>query len=107
MILGRQVLQRGIVFIDLAIAQVASLGVVISHVVSDGSVEVSLFIKLLPFIFSLVTSLFIASLANSLVHELEAIIGCIYVVSAAAGSNSQPLWRRTGSALSCRANILG
>ena len=83
-ILGRQVLQRGIVFIDLAIAQVASLGVVISHVMTDGSIEVSLFMKLLPFIFSLITSLLIASLASYLVHELEAIIGCIYVISAAA-----------------------
>ena len=82
-ILGRQVLQRGIVFIDLAIAQVASLGVVISHVMTDGSAEVSLFLKLLPFTFSLVTSLLIAYLARHLNHELEAIIGCIYVVSAA------------------------
>ena len=83
-ILGRQVLQRGIVFIDLAIAQVASLGVVISHVMTDGSVEVSPFLKLLPFVFSLVTSLLIAYLARYLNYELEAIIGCIYVVSAAA-----------------------
>ena len=83
-VLGRQVLQRGIVFIDLAIAQVASLGVVISHVMTDGSVEVSLLQKLLPYIFSLAASLLIAYLSHYIDYELEAIIGCIYVISAAA-----------------------
>ena len=82
-VLGRQVLQRGIVFIDLAIAQVASLGVVMSHVMTDGSVEISLLQQLLPLIFSLSASLFIAYLARHIDHELEAIIGCIYVISAA------------------------
>ena len=83
-VLGRQVLQRGIVFIDLAIAQIASLGVVISHLMTDGSAETSLPQQLLPYVFSLSASLFIAYLAHYIEHELEAIIGCIYVVSAAA-----------------------
>ena len=82
-VLGRQVLKRGIVFIDLAIAQVASLGVVISHVITDGSAEVSLFLKWLPVFFSLAVSLFIARLSQYAERELEAIIGCVYVVSAA------------------------
>ncbi|MGL4476021.1 MAG: metal ABC transporter permease, partial [Shewanella sp.] len=30
-VLGRQVLKRGIIFIDLAIAQVAALGTVMAH----------------------------------------------------------------------------
>lgn len=81
--LGRQVLQRGIVFIDLAIAQVASLGVVISHVVLDGATEVSLIQPFLPVLFALVISLLIAHLSFSHERELEAIIGCIYVISAA------------------------
>lgn len=30
-VLGRQVLKRGIIFIDLAIAQVAALGAIVAH----------------------------------------------------------------------------
>ena len=83
LILGRQVLQRGIVFIDLAVAQVASLGVVISHHVMAESYETALVSHLLPIALSLSASLIIAWLAQKHEHELEAIIGCVYVLAAA------------------------
>lgn len=37
--LGRQVLQRGIIFIDLAIAQIAGVGVIAAHVLHLGDNE--------------------------------------------------------------------
>ena len=80
-VLGRQVLRRGIVFIDLAIAQVAALGVVVSHSVpglTDGGLS-----RLLPMGFSVVVALLIAGCSKRWPRELEAIIGCLYVVAAA------------------------
>ncbi len=82
LILGQQVLQRGIVFIDLAIAQVASLGVVISHLI-DTPPEFTFLYQMLPVVLSLSASLLIAWLSHHHKQELEAIIGCFYVVAAA------------------------
>ncbi|MBV7316198.1 metal ABC transporter permease [Shewanella sp. NIFS-20-20] len=82
-VLGRQVLKRGIIFIDLAIAQVAALGTVMmhhSHVLS----EIPLATWWMPALFALAGAGLIAWLAQHCRDELEAIIGCIYVVSAAA-----------------------
>ncbi|OED41673.1 hypothetical protein ACH42_13315 [Endozoicomonas sp. (ex Bugula neritina AB1)] len=84
LILGRQVLQRGIVFIDLAVAQVASLGVIISHHLMAGAEDATIAHHLFPIALSLSASLIIAWLSHYLEHELEAIIGCIYVLAAAA-----------------------
>ena len=81
-ILGRQVLQRGIVFIDLAIAQVASLGVVVSHILMAETSTTTVH-QVLPVAFSLVISLLVARLAKKNTYELEAMIGCIYVIAAA------------------------
>lgn len=81
-VLGKQVLQRGIVFIDLAIAQVASLGVVISHILMAGYSK-SFLHQVLPVCFSVVVSLLVARLAHRNSRELEAMIGCIYVIAAA------------------------
>ncbi|MDX1279968.1 metal ABC transporter permease [Shewanella colwelliana] len=82
-LLGSQVLKRGIIFIDLAIAQVAALGAIIAHTNHD--------IEHLPFsgvwmpaLFALLGAGFIAWLSKRMADELEAIIGCFYVLSAVA-----------------------
>ena len=84
LILGRQVLQRNIVFIDLAIAQVASLGVVISHLIMAKVTDINWLYHLLPMGLSLSASLLIAWLSHHCDDELEAIIGCFYVLAAAS-----------------------
>ena len=80
--LGRMVLERGIVFIDLAIAQVAGLGVV----VADGlgwepngwSVQVSAASA------ALLAAGFLVWTERRLPHVQEAIIGVVFVVAASA-----------------------
>lgn len=80
--LGRMVLDRGIVFIDLAIAQVAGLGVV----VADGlgwepngwSVQVAAVTA------ALLAAAFLIWTERRLAHMQEAIIGVVFVVAASA-----------------------
>ncbi|GGA85758.1 ABC transporter [Neiella marina] len=82
--LGYQVLRRGIIFIDLAIAQVAALGIVVAHQLhlmhSFHGVE-----YLLSVVFAMFAGLLLALLEKHLQKELEAIIGCFYVLAATAG----------------------
>ncbi|MBD1390867.1 metal ABC transporter permease [Neiella sp. HB171785] len=82
--LGYQVLRRGIIFIDLAIAQVAALGIVVAHQLhlmhTFHGVE-----YLLSVVFAMFAGLVLALLEKRLKQELEAVIGCIYVLAATAG----------------------
>jgi zinc/manganese transport system permease protein len=81
--LGQQVLKRGIIFIDLAIAQVAGLGVLLANSmdIQDSVMTVQL------------TAFGAALLGAWLIHQcerrwpdtLEAIIGTIFVLAATAG----------------------
>lgn len=82
-VLGRQVLKRGIIFIDLAIAQVAALGAIVAHM--DHSIEELPYVEIwMPALFALAGAAFIAWLAKRMAGELEAIIGCFYVLAAVA-----------------------
>lgn len=75
--LGIHVIGRGIVFVDLALGQISSLGVAFSQFTHVGE-------EWLPIVFTLVGAVLL-----SLIHvedkrlRLEAIIGIIYVVAAA------------------------
>lgn len=80
-VLGQQVLKRGIIFIDLAIAQVAALGAIVSHI--DHDIEQLPFSHVwMPALFALLGAGIIAWLARKFEDELEAFIGCFYVLSA-------------------------
>ncbi|MBW8192566.1 metal ABC transporter permease [Neiella marina] len=82
--LGHQVLRRGIIFIDLAIAQVAALGIVIAHQLH----LVDLFHGveyLISVAFAMAAGLLLAALEKRIRHQLEAVIGCFYVLAATAG----------------------
>lgn len=82
-VLGQQVLKRGIIFIDLAIAQVAALGAIVAHM--DSRLEAMPFSHVwMPALFALGGAGLIAWLAKRMVSELEALIGCFYVLSAVA-----------------------
>lgn len=80
-VLGRQVLIRGIIFIDLAIAQVAALGAIVARLNHD--LEAIPFSSVwMPAIFALGGAGVIAWLAKRMASELEAMIGCFYVLAA-------------------------
>jgi zinc/manganese transport system permease protein len=80
--LGRMVLDRGIVFIDLAIAQVAGLGVVIADFLgwepNGWSVQASAVAA------ALVAAGFLIWSERHLAHLQEAIIGVVFVAAASA-----------------------
>ncbi|RLV60934.1 metal ABC transporter permease [Parashewanella curva] len=80
-LLGRQVLKRGIIFIDLAIAQVAALGAILAKTVHEFE-HLPYANLLLPLIFALLGAVIIAWLAKRFADELEAMIGCLYVMAA-------------------------
>ena len=82
-VLGRQVLKRGIIFIDLAIAQVAALGAIWAKTSHD--LELLPYVQVwMPALFAIAGATVIAFLARHFKHELEAMIGCLYVLSAVA-----------------------
>lgn len=91
LILGRQILARGIVFMDLAIAQIAALGAVVAHLLSSMVPGFSPCLQeplhktldiVMPFIFSIAGASMVSTLSHHTPKELEAIIGCIYVLAA-------------------------
>ncbi len=82
-VMGRQVLSRGIIFIDLALAQVAALGAVLAHTQHELA-HLPGMTWLLPALFALAGAGVIALLERHFKSELEALIGCLYVLSAVA-----------------------
>lgn len=82
-VLGRQVLKRGIIFIDLAIAQIAALGAIVVRMNHDVAELVGATVWM-PALFALGGAGIIAWLAKHMAEELEAMIGCFYVISAVA-----------------------
>ena len=83
-VLGQQVLKRQIIFIDLAVAQVAALGAVLSQYWLS---HISLFNKgwfgemAGPWLLSVAFCLFIAVLEKRWKQHLEALIGSLFAVS--------------------------
>ncbi len=78
--LGQEVLKRGIIFIDLAIAQIAALGVTFSHVIfqAEGSILSITF----ALMFALTAGGIFAWLEKIAPKHLEALIGSAFVLSA-------------------------
>jgi len=80
-VLGKQVLKRGIIFIDLAIAQIAALGAIVVRM--DHDIAELAYVNIwMPALFALAGAGIIAWLAKHFAEELEAMIGCFYVLSA-------------------------
>jgi len=83
--LGQQVLKRGIVFIDLAIAQLAALGTILAlqwHFYDAGHDHSALISTLMAVLFSLLGVALVAWINRNLPDWREAFIGLIYVASA-------------------------
>jgi zinc/manganese transport system permease protein len=79
--LGQEVLKRGIIFLDLAIAQIAALGVVIAtsllHLHDGGFAQ-----TLVAVITAIIGSLALYQLRTVAVNIQEAIIGIIFILAA-------------------------
>lgn len=82
-VFGKQVLKRGIIFIDLAIAQIAALGAIVVRMNHDIA-DLAYSHVWMPALFALAGAGIIAWLARHMAEELEAMIGCFYVLSAVA-----------------------
>jgi zinc/manganese transport system permease protein len=78
-LLGIKVLERGIVFIDLAIAQIAGLGLIVATVFLP---EHSWAYQLIALIFAVSASLFFYYIEKTAPNIQEAIIGCSFVLAA-------------------------
>lgn len=81
--LGRQVLKRGIIFIDLAIAQVAGLGVIAAHVMhldSHGYI-----VQLIAYCTAVLGALLLYWCERNWPDVQEAIIGTSFIVAACIG----------------------
>jgi zinc/manganese transport system permease protein len=83
--LGMHVLKREIIFIDIALAQIAAVGAIFAHVFL-GAEENGLPAFLCAFGFTVIASLFFAQIDRRITQiSHEAIIGVTYAIAAAAG----------------------
>lgn len=81
--LGRQVLARGIIFIDLAIAQIAGLGVIAAH--AFGWEAGGWTVQVTAFAAGLGGALLLYWCERRWPEEQEAIIGTVFILAASAG----------------------
>ncbi|MGE3317925.1 MAG: metal ABC transporter permease [Candidatus Berkiella sp.] len=89
--LGQKVLQRGVIFLDLAIAQAAGLGVIIAYGLELNTHGFAL--QLIALLSAVLMALFFQFLDKKQNAHLEAWIGCSFVITASIG-----LWILSGSA---------
>lgn len=81
--LGLEVLKRGIIFLDLAIAQIAALGVIGVHLLEPHPSELNL--QFAALFCGLAAAFTFRFLEKRVGAELEAIIGSSYVIAASSG----------------------
>lgn len=79
---GLVVLKRGIIFIDLAIAQVAAFGVLLAHLLAIQNIFM---IQVVAVSSALVIALVLTWTDNKWPKMQEAIIGIVFILSASAG----------------------
>lgn len=85
-ILGRQVLRRGVVFIDLAMAQIAALAMIVVELYAG--FEVSLLVKVMAsYLLTLPVAWLLSVLESRATPHLEAMIGLLYVIAACFALN--------------------
>jgi len=81
--LGREVIRRGIIFIDLAIAQIAGLGVIIAY--SFGWDEQGYEAQMFAFTSALIGAWLLSLLEKKAGKHQEALIGIGFILAATAG----------------------
>jgi zinc/manganese transport system permease protein len=80
--LGRQVLARGIVFLDLAVAQIAGLGVIAAHF---AGMESGWMVQMFAVASAIAGALLLHAAEKRWPQTQEALIGTVFVVAASAG----------------------
>ncbi|MEN8129742.1 MAG: metal ABC transporter permease [Pseudomonadota bacterium] len=80
--LGQRVLQRGIIFIDLAVAQLAGFGVIAAHTLGLGAHGVM--VQIAAFVSAIAGALLLYWTERRWPHVQEAIIGSVFVLGATA-----------------------
>ena len=80
--LGRQVLARGIVFLDLAVAQIAGLGVIAAHF---AGLELGWMVQIFAVLAAVVGAMLLHAAERHWPDTQEALIGSVFVVAASAG----------------------
>lgn len=80
--LGRQVLARGIVFLDLAVAQIAGLGVIAAHF---AGIESGWMVQVFAVLAAIAGALLLHWAERRWPETQEALIGSVFVVAASAG----------------------
>ncbi len=78
--LGIEVLRRGIIFIDLAVAQIAGLGLVAGSLLIHNPSP--WLIQLIALVCAIVAGLFFRKVETAMPERQEAIIGCAFVLAA-------------------------
>lgn len=81
--LGREVLARGIIFIDLAIAQIAGFGVLLAYAI--GHEETTQVVQIISFVTALLGALLLYYCERHWEEVQEAIIGSVFVLAATGG----------------------
>ena len=81
--LGTQVLDRGIVFIDLAIAQIAGLGVIVADAL--GMPEGGIAVQIAAVCSALLGALLLTWTERRAPQQQEALIGVMFILAACAG----------------------
>lgn len=81
--LGREVLRRGIIFIDLAVAQVAGLGVIAAHYL--GGQPGALAVQAAALIAALAAAVLLNFTQRRWPEIQEALIGTLFILAASAG----------------------
>lgn len=80
--LGRQVLARGIVFLDLAVAQIAGLGVIVAHF---AGLESGWAVQVFAVMAAIAGAMLLHMAERRWPETQEALIGSVFVVAASAG----------------------
>ena len=78
--LGIEVVKRGIIFIDLAIAQIAGLGIIISSILFDE--PSALVVQSVALLLAVIAGSFFHKMESVAKDNLEAIIGVSFVLAA-------------------------
>ena len=77
--LGIEVIKRGIIFIDLAVAQIAGLGIIFTNIIIH---KPSIFItQIIALCFAIIAGLFFRKIEIIIPKQLEAIIGTAFIFS--------------------------
>ncbi|MDG2302623.1 MAG: metal ABC transporter permease, partial [Gammaproteobacteria bacterium] len=78
--LGIEVVRRGIIFIDLAIAQIAGLGVIVAEIIFDD--PSALIVQAIALSLAVIAGVFFHKMETVARDNLEAIIGVSFVLAA-------------------------